>query len=306
MSVAWSLDRLRSCCNCTTSLCSRDLLFNTTGGHSEEIMYQEVVLVIQLKEICGWVHYPRYSEYLYQERSGYTEWGKSILTSRFLGKASLLCTEWKEVSYYTMSKISCIHVALCLYFLPLQGNGCELQWLLWVSLRVWYGTVPVQKLEGMKFLIFNSLSPIWRKKLFPKIQISMCREFISTWSYISFSGEEIPTQTKKRQRHQGISHVDPLAPGTTWEAHGVQWALLLLYSAQVSAIEQPGVLLQPSDSQYWNINSQLETWERTLSRDFNRREPPSPVWTLLNGITNGQKDLETISFLSHASQASWI
>jgi len=89
------------------------------------------------------------------------------------------------------------------------------------TLGVSYGTVPVTtlaKLEGMKFLIFNTLYPIWRKMLLPKIQISMFREVVSTWSYISFSCEEISTQTTKRQSHQGISHLDPLAPGTAWEA----------------------------------------------------------------------------------------
>jgi len=152
-------------------------------------------------------------------------------------------------------------------------------------------------------LIFNSLYSIWRKKLLPKIQIAMCREVISTWRYI-FSGEEIPTQTKKRQRHQGISHVDLLAPDTTWEA---SWCSVGTTTPLFSSSEcnwTARVLLQPSDSQYWNINSQLETWERTLSRDFNWREPPSPVWTLLNG--NQWSEGSRNSFLSHASRASWI
>ena len=182
------------------------------------------------------------------------------------------------------------------------------------TLGVSYGTVPVTtlaKLEGMKILIFNSLYPIWRKKLLPKIQISMCREVVSIWSYTSFSGEEVSTRTKKRQIHQGISHVDPLAPGTAWEA---SWCTV---GRLVEATTTPSfnsskcnwtarsVILQPPDSQYWNINSWLKTWEKTLCWGFNWRESPSPIWTLLNG-NQYQKGLETISSLSHAPQASWI
>jgi len=88
----------------------------------------------------------------------------------------------------------------------------------------------------------------------------MCREVISTYtcvqksflhgSYISFSGWEIPTQTRERRRHQGLSHVGPSASSTAWDAQRAgQWKpLLLLCSAQLqlSATEQPGVLYPTS------------------------------------------------------------
>ena len=149
--------------------------------------------------------------------------------------------------------------------------------------------------------IFNSLNPIWRKKLLPKIQISMCREVVSTLSYILFSGEEIPTQTKKRQRHQGINHVDPLAPGTAWEASWCSVGTTTpLFSSSECNWTARGVILQPPDSQYWKINSWLKTLERTLSQleTVQLERAPSPVWTLLNGNQWSEGSRNNLIFLT--------
>ena len=157
----------------------------TTGGHSEEIMCIKnlpKMLVIQLKRFVR-----DQDEYIIQDivnirrGVGTQEWGQSIHTSRLLGQVSLLCTEWKEVSYCMMSKISCIHVALLLVlFYPCtEMYGCKLQWLLWVSSGVWYGIVLVTtlaKLEGMKVEIFWQASVLSEEKnYFPRYRF-LCVE----------------------------------------------------------------------------------------------------------------------------------
>ena len=124
----------------------------------------------------------------------------------------------------------------------------------------------------MKNLIFNSLYPIWGKKLLPKIQISMCREVIFYMKLHIILRWGDPHSDS----HQGISHVDPLAPGTAWEASWCSVGTTApLFSSSECNWTARGLILQPPDSQYWNINSWLKTLERTLSRGFNWRKPPS-------------------------------
>ena len=157
-------------------------------------------------------------------------------------------------------------------------------------LRTIYTATTRAKVQSMTSEVFDSLLSHLKQEVtsqdtkFPCVEKSFLHEV--TYSQVRRS---LLTQTKKRQRHQGISHVDLLALGTAWEA---SWCTMdrpvdALFSSSECNWTARGHILQPPDSQclhtYQNVNSRLKNWERTLSWGFNRRELPSPVWTLLKG-----------------------
>ena len=93
---------------------SRDLIM-TGRGQDEYIIHEPACVYALPPFLCTHSSHDRYVHY----------------------RARFHCSVLNERTYPT---VWCLRSLACT-FLPLQGNGCKVQWLLWVSSGVWYGTI---------------------------------------------------------------------------------------------------------------------------------------------------------------------